>query len=155
MTVGDFLQNAAAANNKEDGAGGGAGGNGGGAGLDLNALAGLLQRPFVPSVPGSIGADTNNLHQQPGTDAYGNQVEQPPQGQAAGTSMMGEQEQKEEQEEKKNKDEVEDAQSQHPMGLGDAFYDQAASQLLSHSGSNFKKMQAVVNQIMAEEGFGI
>lgn len=160
-TVGDYLRSAAGANNNMDGTaaagGAGAGGNGGGgAGLDLNALSGLLQRPFVPPVPGSIGAVTNDMHQQPGTDAFGNQVEQPPtaegqgqkQGQGAGTSMMGEQQAEEEEDD-------DETDAQQPVGLGDAFYGQAASQLLSHSGSNFKKMQAVVDQIMAEQGFDV
>jgi hypothetical protein len=66
--------------------------------------------------------------------------------------MMGEQEQEQEDYEEQEEDE---GDSFEPMGLGDAFYDRAASQLLSHSGSNFKKMQAVVQGIMADEGFDV
>ena len=164
-TVGDFLQNintkagagggisAAAA----DGGSSGGGGGGGGGGLDLNALAGILQRPFVPPVPGAMGTKPGEMQQQqPGTvDAFGNTIDEPQPAQQQGqapTSMMGEQEQEQEDYEEQEEDE---GDSFEPMGLGDAFYDRAASQLLSHSGSNFKKMQAVVQGIMADEGFDV
>lgn len=160
-TIGDFLHNA---NTKKEGdadegsAVGRAGGGGGGGGLDLNALAGILQRPFVPPVPGAMGTKPGETQQQPGTtDAFGNTIDPPlpaQQGQGQGqapTSMMGEQEQ----EAYDEAEAEEEGDATEHMGLGDAFYDRAASQLLSHSGSNFKKMQAVVQGIMADEGFDV
>lgn len=165
-TVGDFLQNINTKAGADGGtsaaaAGGGGssgGGGGGGGGLDLNALAGILQRPFVPPVPGAMGTKPGETQQQPGTvDAFGNTIDEPQpahqQGAQAPTSMMGEQEQ--EQEAYEEEEEEDEGDSFEPMGLGDAFYDRAASQLLSHSGSNFKKMQAVVQGIMADEGFDV
>jgi hypothetical protein len=164
-TVGDdSLQNTN--DNKDGNAAAGGGGGGGGGGLDLNALAGLFQRPLVPAVPGSIGADYNDpkQQQQGQVDAFGNSVEPPAKalGQQGPSSMMAEQhedgqEDHEEEEDYEEEEEEEDeaATGPEPMGMGDAFYDRATSQLLSHSGSNFKKMQAIVNQIMADEGFDV
>jgi len=124
-------------------------GNAGNPNLDLGALAGLLQHQFVPPVPGGMGQHTQDPAAAPQTDALGNII----------TRMMGPMEAKKKKQEegkegegdKAAKDKRKEGEAERP-GLGDIFYDRASSQLMSHSASNFQKMQDAMSSIMAQEG---
>jgi hypothetical protein len=127
-------------------------GNAGNPNLDLGALAGLLQHQFVPPVPGGMGQHTQDPATAPQTDALGNVI----------TRMMGpfeggrkkQEEGKEGEGDKAAKDKKakkEEEETERP-GLGDAFYERASSQLMSHSARNFQKMQDAVSSIMAQQG---
>ena len=100
--------------------------------LDLNALANILQRPWVGPVPGGMG-DQEQPPTAPETDALGNVIQKMKGG--------GGKEKEEEEGEKKKEEEIEEEGGRVPGG---GWYDRASSQLMSHSARNFQKMQEAV-----------